>query len=59
MMTSAPLAMVMCNHSVTDATLGLQWHVLGIDIPVSRRRQKEAEGGRRRQKEAERGPNNP
>jgi predicted MFS family arabinose efflux permease len=30
LMTSAPLAMVMCNHSVTDATLGLQWHVLGM-----------------------------
>jgi hypothetical protein len=33
-MTSAPLAMVMCNHSVTDATLGLQWHVLGIQVPA-------------------------
>ena len=33
MMTSAPLAMVMCNHSVTDATLGLQWHVLGMFAP--------------------------
>ena len=33
MMTSAPLAMVMCNHSVTDATLGLQWHVLGMYAP--------------------------
>ena len=32
-MTSAPLAMVMCNHSVTDATLGLQWHVLGMFAP--------------------------
>ena len=32
-MTSAPLAMVMCNHSVTDATLGLQWHVLGMFLP--------------------------
>jgi predicted MFS family arabinose efflux permease len=32
-MTSAPLAMVMCNHSVTDATLGLQWHVLGMYVP--------------------------
>ena len=26
-MTSAPLAMVGCGHSVTDATLGIQWHV--------------------------------
>jgi predicted MFS family arabinose efflux permease len=33
MMTSAPLAMVMCNHSVTDATLGIQWHVLGMYGP--------------------------
>ena len=33
LMTSAPLAMVMCNHSITDATLGLQWHVLGMYLP--------------------------
>ena len=32
-MTSAPLAMVMCNHSITEATLGLQWHVLGMYAP--------------------------
>jgi MFS family permease len=32
-MTSAPLAMVMCNHSITDATLGIQWHVLGMYLP--------------------------
>src|SRR5262249_17421690 len=32
-MTSAPLAMVMCSHSVTEATLGLQWHVLGMFAP--------------------------
>lgn len=32
-MTAAPLAMVMCNHSVADATLGLQWHVLGMFVP--------------------------
>jgi MFS family permease len=32
-MTSAPLAMVECNHTVTDATLGLQWHVLGMFAP--------------------------
>src|SRR3982075_3048584 len=32
-MPSAPLAMVMCNHSGTDATLGLQWHVLGMYAP--------------------------
>jgi MFS family permease len=33
-MTSAPLAMVMCNHSITDATLGLQWHVLQRAYPL-------------------------
>jgi predicted MFS family arabinose efflux permease len=32
-MTSAPLAMVMCNHSITQAALGLQWHVLGMYAP--------------------------
>jgi predicted MFS family arabinose efflux permease len=32
-MTSAPLAMVMCNHSVTEATLGLQWHVMAMFLP--------------------------
>jgi predicted MFS family arabinose efflux permease len=32
-MTSAPLAMVMCDHSVTEATLGLQWHVIGMFAP--------------------------
>jgi MFS family permease len=32
-MTSAPLAMVLCNHSVTEATLGIQWHVLGMFAP--------------------------
>ena len=30
---AAPLAMVECNHSVTDATLGLQWHVVGMYAP--------------------------
>ena len=33
MMTSAPLAMVDCGHSVADATLGIQWHVLGMFAP--------------------------
>jgi MFS family permease len=33
MMTAAPLAMVDCGHSVTDATLGIQWHVLGMFAP--------------------------
>jgi len=32
-MTSAPVAMVGCGHSVTDATLGIQWHVLGMYAP--------------------------
>lgn len=32
-MTAAPLAMVECNHSVTDATLGLQWHVIAMFLP--------------------------
>ena len=32
-MTSAPLAMVDCGHSVTDATLGIQWHVLAMYGP--------------------------
>jgi MFS family permease len=32
-MTAAPLAMVMCNHSVGDAALGIQWHVFGMFVP--------------------------
>jgi MFS family permease len=32
-MTSAPLAMLACDHTVTQATLGLQWHVLAMYIP--------------------------
>jgi MFS family permease len=32
-MTSAPLAMVMCNHSVGEAALGIQWHVIGMYGP--------------------------
>jgi MFS family permease len=32
-MTAAPLAMVMCNHSVGEAALGLQWHVIGMYAP--------------------------
>lgn len=32
-MTAAPLAMVGCGHSVTEATLGIQWHVLGMYAP--------------------------
>ena len=33
MMTSAPLAMVDCGHSVGDAALGIQWHVLAMYAP--------------------------
>ena len=33
LMTSAPLAMVGCGHSVTEATLGIQWHVLAMYGP--------------------------
>jgi MFS family permease len=32
-MTGAPLAMVACGFSVTDATLGIQWHVLAMFGP--------------------------
>ena len=32
-MTSAPLAMIGCGHSVSDAALGIQWHVLGMYAP--------------------------
>jgi MFS family permease len=32
-MTSAPLAMIDCSHSVTDATLGLQWHIIAMYAP--------------------------
>jgi MFS family permease len=33
MMTSAPLAMFDCGHSVSDAALGIQWHVLAMYGP--------------------------
>jgi len=32
-MTSAPVAMLDCQHSVDDATRGLQWHVVGMFAP--------------------------
>ena len=32
-MTSAPVAMVDCQHSVSDAALGLQWHVMAMYGP--------------------------
>jgi MFS family permease len=33
MMTAAPLAMVICRHSVGEAALGIQWHVIGMYAP--------------------------
>src|SRR5262249_33550661 len=33
MMTAAPLAMVDCGHSVGNAALGIQWHVLAMFGP--------------------------
>jgi MFS family permease len=32
-MTAAPLAMVQCGHSITQATLGIQWHVIAMFAP--------------------------
>ncbi len=32
-MTSAPVAMIDCNHTVDDAALGLQWHVMAMYAP--------------------------
>jgi len=32
-MTSAPVAMLDCQHTIDDATLGLQWHVVGMFAP--------------------------
>jgi MFS family permease len=32
-MTSAPVAMLDCHHTIDDATLGLQWHVVGMFAP--------------------------
>jgi MFS family permease len=33
LMTAAPLAMVGCGHSVGEAALGIQWHVLSMFAP--------------------------
>lgn len=33
LMTAAPIAMVGCGHTVSDAALGIQWHVLGMFGP--------------------------
>jgi len=32
-MTATPLAMIGCGFSVTDSTLGIQWHILGMYLP--------------------------
>jgi MFS family permease len=32
-MTSAPLAMAMCGHSVDESTLGIQWPIIGMYGP--------------------------
>ena len=32
-MTSAPLAMRMCGHSLADSNLGIQWHVIAMYGP--------------------------
>lgn len=32
-MTATPIAMVGCGFSVTDSTLGIQWHVLSMYLP--------------------------
>ena len=32
-MTAAPLAMVGCAHTTTDAALGIQWHIVGMYLP--------------------------
>ena len=33
LMTSAPVAMIDCSHTVDDAALGLQWHVMAMYAP--------------------------
>jgi MFS family permease len=33
LMTATPLAMVGCGHTVSDATLGIQWHILAMYGP--------------------------
>lgn len=33
LMTATPLAMIGCGHSVQDATLGIQWHILAMYGP--------------------------
>lgn len=33
LMTATPIAMIGCGFSVTDSTLGIQWHILGMYLP--------------------------
>jgi MFS family permease len=33
LMTAAPMAMVACGHSIGEAALGIQWHVLAMFAP--------------------------
>lgn len=33
MMTASPLAMIGCGHSISDSTLGIQWHILAMFGP--------------------------
>ncbi len=32
-MTAAPLAMIQCGHSIVEATLGIQWHIIAMFAP--------------------------
>lgn len=32
-MTSAPLAMMMCGHDISDSNLAIQWHVVAMYLP--------------------------
>jgi MFS family permease len=33
LMTATPLAMIGCFHTTTDATLAIQWHIVGMFLP--------------------------
>lgn len=32
-MTASPIAMIACGHSISDAALGIQWHIVGMFAP--------------------------
>jgi MFS family permease len=32
-MTASPIAMIACGHTITDAALGIQWHIIGMFAP--------------------------